>query len=611
MMSNRAIRLRSALRMAWLAPLLLLPACMFADEAAADDAGTGAPSVVITLVSSATPEVGDTVEISASLRYTSYLARSYSWTVRDPQNGVVKVTTLDSTGSRASFEAAMAGSYDVSCSAALEGTGWQVQGSITVQVEDPTVKKLVYTARILPPSSSDLPPTDIQVTVGAADQSNLTWAVDAGRQVSISVSDGSAPVTSYLRLLRAGGNPAPRDLFLTAGEGKVRLSGVFHALFIPTSAPLAPLLKPYTDASRLSSNWAVTVDPGVQVQGTVSSSAGPLSGARVTLKTTQAQVLVPSTVASVSAAGAFSLRTRSGPAIFTVAPPAGSGLPLAEVRDPKLQVTGSASGWSFSYASALASVKLGGKITGSDGKPAAGATVVLTGSAATVGTLKVPGGGSYGATGHVRQALVSDAAGALQDPLTAASQVLLPAGAYVVETWPGPGAPAGEGYSRGTLTLFGTPAPLVLSLARRARVSGTVLGPEGKPVKARITASGTVGSRVTFNTLSDGKGAFSLSLDNFSTYSLVVRAVGSEASLASYLRPAFSIPASGSIPPVSLPRAVTLSGQVTTSGGAALKDALLRIWCSDADCNSEQVLDQVRTRSDGTFELRVPRSESK
>jgi len=569
--------------------------------------------LTITLRSSNSPQAGDKVSLSAQVSDTSYLVKSYSWSIFSPDSAKVKHQQDNASNSEVSFITTLPGDYSVRCVATLEGDGGTVEGTALIPVEDPKIQTLTYTARIIPPSTSGLPPADKIVNVGTVDQ-QLSWVLDSGKLVNLSVTDGAQHIPASVRLLRPGNDPLPRDVYLAGGKGQVRVSGVFHALFFPLAGTLAPTLKSNISAAGLGSTWAVKVDAGALIQGIIQDAAGALAGARVSLHIDAAAsgVEVPSTVGTTSATGVFSLRGRAGKAKLTVVPPASSGLPVAVVSDPKLQVTGDHSGWAFTYASSGVSsaVKISGKVSHSDGKTIApGATVVMTTTLGTVGTLKT-GAGTFMAQGRVRKTLVADSAGGLQDPQNPSAPVLLPPGTYVVEVWPGAKAAADQGYSRGTLSLSGTSAPgLDLRLASRAKVTGKVLDQASKPVKARITATGHTGSTASFSALTDKQGSFALALDNWTTYTLVVRALGNTSKISSYIDPQFSIPKSGTVPAVQLPLAVTLSGTVKTSGNLGLKGALIRIWCSGGGCASKTVVDVTSTLADGTFELRVPRSE--
>ena len=568
------------------------------------DAEAGA-TLGLAIQSSAVAAPGDTVEVSANVSNTYYQVKSYSWDVTDPGGSPLTVKVLDTPQRRISFKVSDLGTHVIRCRATLEAVGTVLKATASILVEDPSVMPLKYVARIIPTPSSGFPPTDKKVSVGKADQSMLQWTLDGGQKVKVQVSDSAGPAAAYVRLFRTGAEPMPRDIFLVGGAGTERLSGVFHALFLPVSDTLAPYLETYVDVSTLDSTWKVTIPKGATVSGKVTHEAKALAGARLALHTTEKGIKVPSTLATSASDGAFSLSARPGLATFTVVPSASSGLPVAVVSDAKLQLFGDSSGWAFDYSKAAAAAKVSGKVIRSDGKtPAAGATVLLKlVSSIKVGTLKTPAG-SFPATGLVRRVLVADATGSLTVQQTGAGDTLLPQGTYDVEAWPGAKAPAGEGYAKQTLVVSGSmTASFSVKLSVRATVKGKVLDQQSDAVRASVTATGATG---TFSTTTSGEGAFSLVLDDKASYSLVIRALGGASKVSSLIQPSFKVAGGGNLPAFTLPAAVSLSGRVSTTGNLALAGALIRVWCSSSACATNSVLDETHTRADGSFVLRVP-----
>jgi hypothetical protein len=565
---------------------------------------------------SADPEIGDTLTFCAELR-ESYgdQVKSHQWWVTDPNNQHLETTQQGLSGNCVSFTVLVAGDHTIYCTGTLAESAKEVSGEAHVHVRDPSIKQLVYTARVLPPPASELPPKDFMVTVGAVSQEHLEFQLDPGQLVSLKVEDpAGSPRPTVVRLQRPGQDPLPRDIYLPSGSGKVKLTGSFHALFVPDSSNVAPKLEPNLSASTLGSTWKVTLDPGKLITGIVKNKDGsPLPGATVSLLTTNTQcgVEVPSTIAVTATDGSYALRTSTGPARLTVVPKEGSGLPLAVIEDPLLSVGGDTSGWDFSFSDPHP-VQISGTVTQSDGKtPAVGVRVSLKADFAPqeVGTLTTKQlAQQLPAEGRYRRTLVSGTGGVLTDPLSGATQVIVPDGTYTVEVWPGEGAATTQGYSRTTVDLQGLGAKqLALMLSPRVKLSGHVVSPDNEPVRARVSATSSSGQ---FETTTDpSTGSFALSLDDETTYSVVVRSLSSSLPLSTYIDPKVVVAGDIELHTIALPEAILVAGSVT-SGGAGIPGALIRIWCSGPDCTSDEVVDEVHTRADGTFELRVPPSEA-
>ena len=584
----------------WLASL----GCSMGDSA---DMEVPSGNLSLTILSKAVAAPGDTVEVKASVSGAHYQVETYSWTVTDPNGGSIATTSMDTVKRRVTFKVTALGTHTINCRATLEASAGVLSATANLLVEDPSVLTVAYTARIIPTPSSGFPPTDKKLSVGRADQSSLQWTLDGGQPVKIQVRDKDGALqSSYVRLFRTGADPMPRDIYLPSGEGTERIGGVFHALFMPDSAKVAPHLKLYVDASTLDKTWKVSIPEAASVQGKVTlQGSGALAGASVALHTTEKGIAVPSTPAKTATDGTFSLGARTGVSTFTVVPAATSGLPVAVVQDPKLQLFGNASDWNFEYAKAASSAKVSGTVTRSDGKtPAVGATVLLKlASTVEVGTLK-NAAGTFKASGLVRRTLVADATGALKHKDDGAELSLLP-GTYELEAWPGSKSPAGEGHAKQTLVVSaGKAASFTVKLSPRAVVKGTVLDPQKEAVRAAVTATGPTG---TFTTTTDGQGTFSLTLDDKASYRLTIRALGGASKVGSWIQPTFKVAGGGQLPAFTLPEAVTLSGKVTTTGNLSMAGALIRVWCSGSGCDSNAVLEETHTKGDGSFVLRLPR----
>ncbi len=578
-----------------------------------DEAGTNKPTamVTVTLLTSATPSPGDIARVKAVVS-SAYVPGSFHWAVTAPGNKTIKHTVDDKVGQLISFPIKAEGTHRVTCTVKFPGSGSSLSSSAALQAADPAAIRHNYTVRVLPPVSAGLPPSEHTLKVGSVNQEALTWAVDAGQEVTLKLSDGAGKaVAANLRLTSpGGGDPLPRDFHLPSGQGKVRVSGLFHALFIPASGlDLAPLLKPYVKAASLPMSWPVTIDPGLLVSGTVRGAAGsPLAGARVSITTRDpAGVDVPSTVSVADQAGGFKVRARAGKATMTVVPPAASGLSPALVKGASLQVLASSFGWAFSYAKADAVQVKAAARTADGAAPAPGATATFTlvKGSTSVGQLVLAAGGTFSAEPLVRRTFVADSKGELALPGGASGPVSLPRGKYQVALWPAAGAKAGQGYSVASVDLTGASAQatVTLKLGQRVKISGTVSGQGGKAVRAQVTARGTGG---TFQAVTAVDGKFSLELDDGVQYRLLARALSSDTASGTLVQPAVKVSGARDLGSLVLPRAVMIRGKVQTSGGLSLAGALIRSWCSDPACSSQSLVDETRSLSDGTFELRLP-----
>lgn len=567
-----------------------------------DGAPDAAVSLAITTEGTPTPEPGDSVTLVAVVT-GPYLVQSFAWEVRDPSDGLVDHSTVSATGDRIRFVAQVAGTYFIRCEATLSGTGETLDRTVSLPVES-SEDRLTYTARILPSPASGLPPTDVVLSVGDVDQKGLNWQLDSGREVTLTVKDTQDNLLpSVVRLIRTGADPLPRDIFLETGSGKVKVTGAFHALFLPGNESIAPALKSNIQASTLASTWPIQLDGGHQVQGQVLDSNGlGVADAAVTLHTSQAGIKVPSTLAETGADGSFSLRSCGGTAVLTVVPPRDSGLPVAEVKDASLTLSSDSTGWSFAY-NAPQPVQVSGAITRSDGNtPARGARLLLTTESPTtvVGTLTIPGS-TLGATGMYRRELITDSDGVIQDPAANGQAITVPKGTYNLEVWPGPSDEQDhQGYAASTQVFASSIAKLNLRLGARAQLSGKVVDPNGNSVKARITATSETGSFIK-NTADDG--TFQLYLNDKTIYRLIIRSTYQHVS--TWIKPDFTISGDKIMDIIYLPKALEISGKVTTSGGMGISGALVRLWCSGADCLTHDIVDEARVLTDGTFRLRV------
>ncbi len=591
--------------------------CGMADDAAScETCGDSGPSKLsIAIESSISPEVGERALMSAAVDRDAYRVTGYRWTVSGPDGAALE--PVDEGGTRISFALDHgAGTYTVGCRAQVED-GRELEASVSLTATGGA--DLTYTARIYPPPATGAPPVDWVERVGGGDKTGLLWVVKEGVEVRLEVrrqldgAGGTAELLpAFIRLTRADQQALPRDIYLDRGEATIRLSGAFDALIIPEGDKVAPAVQTGLDEATVGPHWQVGLDEGLAVRGTVTQGGGaPLDGVVVTLHTIddQSSLTVPSTVGHSDAGGAFSLLARPGRARLTVTPPEGSAFPLAVVGPGSgLALDGPADGWVFTFKPPQL-VQLAGQVTLADGKtPAAAVTLVLRSDAiADVGQLDVAGA-SFSADGHYRRVLSTDAQGSIVDLEQSGGPVQVPRGSYEVLLLPADGESDAQGRAVRQLLIDDQTAldPPTLALGARVSLSGMVVGFNGMPAPARISARGAL---ETFDSQTDDQGHFALQIDDAQSYTLVIRPLhgtGGE-TFGPLLLPAVTMAGSKSLDQLVLPRAVTLSGQIKTSGNAALAGALIRIRCSSSDCPGAEVIDEARTAADGSFTLRVPR----
>jgi hypothetical protein len=601
--------------------MMALAGCMGAEadaKAGPPYGDAGAPrrdaSGALSVVNETTGDMhpGDTVILRAE---ASKVVESWSWQVSSPAGDSIPVELVDpATGwRRVKLSVGRSGSHTVQLTAKLPWGQPDEGTTIVLQVKPRNAKPLGHEVRIIPPAKTGYLPATKTFDILGEDITGLTWQVEAGQEKSLHVTADGKKIDAYLRIMSDAKDVYPRDLFLPGGEGKVRVDGVFHALVLPAgaaAATIAPNLLASLSAATLQADWDVVLAHGTKVGGTVADASSGLAGATVTIHCRHkgSAVAVPSTLAVTDASGAFALETQTdGDATLTVVPPAAKALPIAIVEG--FSVPKAAQGWSFTYDAAPAVSASGQVLRAGESKGAAGATVVLTMQRPKVGRLELPGvAQAIDARGRFQLTLTADESGVLRHPETKAQSFAIPAGDYVAEVWPGKDETPDQGYLREPkLTLSASSPAIKLALARRARLEGTVVDRDGKPVEATVSLrSGTT----TFVATTAGSGLYSVYVDK-STYTLVARPVGQVGvRLASSQIAALDVSGDKQLAALKLPAAALIAGKLTTSFGDALPGALIRIACRAADCISGDTLDEALTKSDGRFELRVPIRES-
>jgi|GEM_PF-4954367 hypothetical protein len=566
-----------------------------------DDAGIEAPTSKLSIGISglAEPMVGATVNMVATVSGALGLQIEYDWQVTGPKGGSPIITAVGSGKKEITFIVDKAGSYGVTCTALVEGESKPLVASAWVTVLSGT--ELPYQVQIIPPASSGLPPTTIDVNVGKDDLDGLTWQVPSGRQVTLEVrNEAGELLPSIVQLIPVDAAGAlTRQFDLSGGSGDILVSGTFDLVVIPKDGVSAPQMLESQSAVSLDSSWKVELKAGMPISGTIRRGTTPLADAAVAVRIAG----VPSTISKTDASGNFSvLSTSVGQATLIVTPPADSGLPVAVLNDETLQVKGSTTDWKFTF-SELQAVTVSGAVKYSDlTTPAAQARLVFRSeSISGVGELLV-GETTYAATGRYRRETLSDAQGGWG---MGADLISLPiAGSYAVDIYPGDSAPAHEGHSSQEVVVQQDSNDIDLSLKRKASLSGTVVSYDNRAVSAEILFDG---ANAQLRAVTDDDGAFSLQVDDEQTYGLRIRPIFANASLAPLMLSNLVVDGNKNLSEFQLPQGVSLSGSVETVQGLAVPNSVIRIWCANSDCPSQETLDQVTSGADGSFQLWVPK----
>jgi hypothetical protein len=558
--------------------------------------------LTLTVEQGAQPIVGSMVRVAASVDVDATLSRIFSFGVMHLATSVAEPFTSLSDD-RIEFKVTKPGTYEIACTSKVEGFGQPVTVKIFITVS--TGMELVYRVEIIPPADLGLPHGEETVSVGGQDQTNLTWSVPPGRQITLSLQNKEGQgVAAYLQI-QSDAAATPRHLFVSKSAESFRVSGKFHLIIVPLDSDLGPTVLLDQDADKLPNQWTVVVDGATEVAGIVSDGESPLSGAAILAHVLdQANGLeIPSTVATSDGLGAFALRAATGPARFIVVPSPASGLPTAIVEDPTLELTGDQTPWHFSYGKPKA-IAFAATVLSSNGLPAPGATLRLVSTALeSVGLLNV-GSAQFSAHGYFALELTANENGEFVNPADGSKQVMIPSGSYRLELRPASGGMAtADGFSLEDRDLLADQS-LQLSLQERVSVSGTVKDKDGAAVSAMIQLEGLSGLTTG---LTNHAGFFSLTVDPGQDYALLIRPLTPTAGAGPFVQPTLSAKSDLDLQEIRLPAAVSLSGTLKTHGGGAIAGALLRISCTSADCPSSQIVDEVWTETNGSFLLWVPR----
>ncbi|HWO20672.1 MAG TPA: hypothetical protein VNO30_18015 [Kofleriaceae bacterium] len=430
---------------------------------------------------------------------------SYTWSVSFGGQTVAHALA-QADGSAIAFPATAPGVYSVQLAVGAVVACPTAQAQLNVLA--PGARQSQVRLRITPQPGANLsatvPPFERLVTVsGGADFTVGTIALDPGLTATAIVQSGAATVPAYLRFAPVVAREATVEAVASGGSFVARLLNQPHDVLVVPAVP--------GFAARLVRDWSpgsgtIDLGTGTTVSGVVRDPTGaPLSGAKVQLKVGE----VPSTLATTSATGAFSVLVAPAPGAVIavdVTPPDGSGLPRLLAQSATLLDL--AQPFQIDYASSLALRDLGGA-TVRRGGPAAGAKVIVVGDLAAIGTVTA-GGTPAVASGLVRIAATAGGNGALPPTLAPARALTA-----VIEVAPGDLAVTAIDLTSATPAAIDAP-PAVAIATQLRRPDGTSIAeavldaiPAGALAQAGVTSairarSGT-GGQVAASLASGGR----------------------------------------------------------------------------------------------------------
>ena len=297
------------------------------------------------------------------------------------------------------------------------------QGDVNVGIEGAGTTQVRL--RVYPAPNAGAPPQEQMKLIpgGPGDYSLNNVAVDPGVMATGFVRMGTTGVQSYLRFIPLGARDAYVETF-TATDGKFEarmLNQVHDVLVVPTVAGFAPrLVEGWTPGMPLS------VDGGTLLTGIVRDPGGAaIANAQVQVELDG----VPSTLATTTGAGAFSVRAHvpaSMPDVrIEVTPPAASGLP--RIAGGSIMLTATLP-ITVQYNAALVLRDLGGTVVRRGGVAQGNVPVKIVGTIGAVASITA--GVTVPANGELRIATTANAGGAIPGgtlapaaPLFAVSQI--------------------------------------------------------------------------------------------------------------------------------------------------------------------------------------------
>lgn len=543
----------------------------------------------------------------------------WRWTVTHDTTGPVTTAPVPGDPAQIEFKTRDPGFYRIRVGLSPPVAGCP-DAEVTASAVPPASRVVDHFIRAVPPPGQNLAPRETKVLVTAGQPLRRELQLDRGFPVTIDPRDArdGALDTFYVLIQGRSASAARFEGYVSSTTGRGALgftapldqAALYDLLIVPDGpdAGLPPLGFAGLGVAQITTTRFV-LDAGHEVSGSVRTDAGPLPGARVRLR----GPAFPSTIGSTDAAGRFTLRVRNGTFEARVLPPPDTGLPEAQLELPggvAVPAAGGTTTLGFTYR-ALTTTRLDLTLAAPDGGPPAPLRVLVEGDPADladVGTFSLAGGATHTSRGSLRLERQSTAAGTVPLPS-------LPRARYRVTVFPADAAGSAAITQLEVDLRASDTAARTLTLARKSRIVGS-LTPVSLAAGRTVVAldAGRDGATARFTAQVDGQGRFALPADPGRAYRLFVEPAP-DRTLPRH--PLGEVRATGedTIVARALPRALAVTGTVTTAGGP-LPGTLVQIYCigeapecvdaSAPDLETARPLDEVLSGADGSYRLAVP-----
>ncbi|MBW2736262.1 MAG: hypothetical protein JRH20_28070 [Deltaproteobacteria bacterium] len=559
----------------------------------ADDSAAGL-QLLLSQQPAAAIEVGQPVSIEAAIEGNHGLLVNYRWQLRSPEGTELSFERL--AGASAMFIPRVAGSYEVLCTAEVEGAGTRSR-TLSIEVRAGDVIPITYLLQLTPPDESGVLPQQRPLLVVGEDKA-LSYTLTESRSVALDVThEGQALSCTVLVRDELGSSDFQRHLL--GGKGHVSVGGAAWVVVIPDALWLAPWLA-HIEANSSSIKLMADDSQVAPVTGTVRSGGSPLMAAKVALYGIEEGMTVPSTLGESDIEGAFEVVARGGARRLVIVPPAASGLPTAVVEAHNVSFPSPSSSWVFDYE--VKTVELEASVQDSAGAPLQGARVLARASSLqAVGSLFV-GETSYIAEGRISLEFTTDASGKVVT--LAGGLVRVPDGSYELEVIPPPESP--DGRLQLNAQVDGLKG-LSMQLPQRVTLRGVISDTHGVASFARVELQGLAGVE---EIIADALGAFSASLTSDQSYGLVVRPPTFDFDHAPLVARTLTVGEDHGEEQErgwTLPRAVHIGGEVLGPSGAGIAGVSVSIYhCNEGCVQRAELVNETRTTVGGRFALRLP-----